>query len=112
MILDLALLLVTLALRSATVGRRVRGRLLTSSLVLATAAAAAALLRYAPLSAAVVDEIHTVTPLLLAFGIINVLVVLAINPWREDRVPDQFPTIVQDAIVIGVFALVAVLFMQ
>src|SRR4051812_23243510 len=112
MIAGLALLLATLVLRGATVGRRVRGRLLTSCLVFATYAGAAALLKYAPLSATVVDEIHTVNPLLLAFGVINVLVVLAINPWREDRVPDQFPTIVQDAIVIGLFALGAVLFMQ
>jgi small-conductance mechanosensitive channel len=112
MIAGTALLLVTLVLRSLCVGRRVRVRLLTSCVVFATSAAAAALARYAPLSPAVVDEIRTVTPLLLTFGVINVLVVLAINPWREDRVPDQFPTIVQDAIVIGLFALAAVLFMQ
>jgi len=112
MIVALALLIVTLGLRSACVGRRVRGRLLTSCVVFGMATAAEALLKYAPLTPAVVDEIHTVNPLLLTFGVINVLVVLAINPWREDRVPDQFPTIVQDAIVIGLFALAAVLFMQ
>jgi small-conductance mechanosensitive channel/CRP-like cAMP-binding protein len=112
MIVGIALLLVTLVLRSATVSRRVRGRMLTSCVVFATSAVAAALVKYAPLTPAVVDEIQTVNPLLLTFGVINVLVVLAINPWREHRVPEQFPTIVQDAIVIGVFALAAVLFMQ
>jgi small-conductance mechanosensitive channel len=104
--------LIALVLRSATVSRRVRGRLLTSCVVFATSAAAAALVKYAPLTPAVVDEIQAINPLLLTFGVINVLVVLAINPWREHRVPDQFPTIVQDAIVIGLFALAAVLFMQ
>jgi small-conductance mechanosensitive channel/CRP-like cAMP-binding protein len=112
MIVGIALLLVTLVLRSATVSRRVRGRMLTSCVVFATSAVAAALVKYAPLTPAVVDEIQTVNPLLLTFGVINVLVVLAINPWREHRVPEQFPTIVQDAIVIGLFALAAVLFMQ
>jgi small-conductance mechanosensitive channel/CRP-like cAMP-binding protein len=112
MTVGIVLLLVTLVLRSVSVGQRVRGRLLTSCVLFAAAAVAEVLLRYAPLTPAVVDEIHTVNPLLLTFGVINVLVVLAINPWREDRVPEQFPTIVQDAIVIGLFALGAILFMQ
>src|SRR5215510_9928788 len=112
MILALALLLATLVLRGASASRRVRGKLLTSCLLFATSAAAAALVKYAPLTPAVVDQIRTVSPLLITFGVINILVVLAINPWRENRVPDQFPTIVQDAIVIGVFALAAILFMQ
>src|SRR6202035_2160099 len=55
---------------------------------------------------------RTFNPLILAFGVATLVVVIAINPWREDRVPDRFPTIVQDAIVIAVFALVAILFMQ
>jgi small-conductance mechanosensitive channel/CRP-like cAMP-binding protein len=112
MILAIALLLATLVLRGASASRRVRGKLLTSCLLFATSAAAAALIKYAPLTPAVVDQIRTVNPLFITFGVINVLVVLAINPWRENRVPEQFPTIVQDAIVIGVFALAAILFMQ
>jgi len=112
MILAIALLLATLVLRGASASRRVRGKLLTSCLLFATSAAAAALIKYAPLTSPVVDQIRTVNPLLITFGVINVLVVLAINPWRENRVPEQFPTIVQDAIVIGVFALAAILFMQ
>ena len=88
MIVGIALLLVTLVLRSASAGRRVRGRLLTSCVLFAAAAAAEALLKYAPLTPAVVDEIHTVNPLLLTFGVINVLVVLAIGAlfihyWRR-----------------------------
>src|SRR5437867_13420836 len=112
MIVALALLLVTLVLRGASASRRVRSKLLTSCLLFATSAVAAAMLKYAPLTPVVVDQIHTVNPLLITFGVINILVVLAVNPWRENRVPEQFPTIVQDAIVIGVFGLAAVLFMQ
>ena len=45
----------------------------------------------------------------LAFvaALINLLVVSAINPLRADRVPDAFPAILQDAIVIGTLVLVA-----
>jgi len=39
-------------------------------------------------------------------------VVATVNPWREDRLPDRFPTIVQDSLIIALFALVAILFMQ
>lgn len=46
-------------------------------------------------------------PMLLAFGLVNALVALAINPWRTDRVPERFPRIVQDTIVIGLMAAVA-----
>jgi len=112
MIVGFALLLVTLALRSGSVNRLVRGRLLTSALLFGTYAAAAALAAYAPLPAGVADEIRSFNPLLLAFGLCTLIVILAINPWREDRLPDRFPMIVQDAVVIALFALVATLFMQ
>ena len=38
--------------------------------------------------------------------------VVAVNPWRENRLPDRFPTIVQDAMIIALFARFAMLFMQ
>ncbi len=59
----------------------------------------------------VAAQIATLSPLLLAFGVASLVVVVAINPWREDRLPDRFPTIVQDAIIIVLFALMAMLFM-
>ena len=111
MIFPLALLLATLVLRTASSSRRVHGKLLTSCLLFATSAAAAALAAYGPLPASVAAQIRIATPLLLAFGITNALVVLAINPWRADRIPDHYPKIVQDAIVIGLFVLAAMLFM-
>ena len=110
--LGLGLALATLVLRSVSSSRRVRAKLLTSGLLFATSALASALLAYAPLTAPVIEQIHTINPLLLTFGIINALVVLAINSWRQDRVSEQFPNIVQDTIVIGIFALAAILFMQ
>ena len=58
------------------------------------------------------QQIATVQPLLLAFSIVNALVALLINPWRADRLPDRFPTIVQDAIVLVLFAFAATLLLQ
>jgi small-conductance mechanosensitive channel/CRP-like cAMP-binding protein len=111
-ILGIALLFVTLALRGASANRLVRSRLTTSALLFGTYAAAAALASYGPLPPDVAQQIRSFNPLLLAFGLATIVVVLAINPWREDRLPDRFPTIVQDAIVIALFAIVATLFMQ
>ncbi len=46
-------------------------------------------------------DVRPFETLALAAGLINLVVVSLINPLRADRVPDRFPTIVQDFIVIG-----------
>ena len=50
--------------------------------------------------------------MLITFGVINLVVALAINPWRVDRIPERFPNIVQDTLVIALFALVATLILR
>jgi CRP-like cAMP-binding protein len=90
----------------------VQRRLLTSALLFGAYAVGAALLVYAPLPTDVAAQIRAFSPILLAFGIATLIVIVAVNPWREDRVPDRFPTIVQDALIIALFAVVATLFMQ
>ena len=72
----------------------------------------AALVAYAPLPPDVAAQIRTFTPLLLALGIAMLVVIAAVNPWRVDRLPDRFPTIVQDTMIIALFALIATLVMQ
>ena len=52
-------------------------------------------------------EVRSFEQLALAAGLINLFVVGVINPLRNDRVPDAFPAILQDAIIIGIFAVVA-----
>jgi hypothetical protein len=52
-------------------------------------------------------EVRSFEQLALAAGLINLFVVGVINPLRNDRVPDAFPAILQDAIIIGLFAVVA-----
>lgn len=50
--------------------------------------------------------------LVLAFAVIHFLVLVAVNPLRANRVPDFFPTIVQDVVVFVAFAVVATLVMD
>ena len=47
--------------------------------------------------------------LAFAAGLINLVVIAFLNPLREDRVPDRYPAILQDFIVIGLLVLVATL---
>jgi small-conductance mechanosensitive channel/CRP-like cAMP-binding protein len=99
-------------MRGASVNRLVRSRLLTSSLLFGTYTLAAALAAYGRLPSDVAQQIRSFNPLLLALGLSTLVVVVTINPWRVDRMPDRFPTIVQDAMVIALFGIVATLFMQ
>ena len=50
--------------------------------------------------------------LLFAFAIIHFVVLVTVNPLGVDRVPERFPTIVQDVIVFTLFALVATLVLE
>jgi small-conductance mechanosensitive channel/CRP-like cAMP-binding protein len=111
MIAGAVLLAVVLAIRGATVNTYVRSRLWTSYLLFVGYTIAAALVRYGRFPPGVVEQIRIASPLLLAFGIANALVVVAVNPWRVDRIPERYPKIVQDTIVIGLFGLAAMLFM-
>ena len=56
---------------------------------------------------AIAPQVEAVQWLLLILAALTAIVALSFNPWREDRVPDRFPAIVQDAIVIGLFLIVA-----
>ena len=96
-----------LALRGGSTNRHVRGRLLASAALFALNVAAIAVARSGYLNADLQSRIALAAPLLLALGVINALVALAVNPWRDDRVPERFPRIVQDSIVIAAFALAA-----
>lgn len=111
MIAGIVLLLIALVARSATINRYVRSRLLISALLFGAFAVAAALVASGRLPPAVAVQIQTTSPLLLAFALANAVVVLVINPWRIDRIPERFPNIVQDTIVIALFAVAAMLFL-
>jgi small-conductance mechanosensitive channel len=111
-LLGFVLLAVAVLLRSGSSNRHVRGRLLVSAVTFGIDAIIAAAAATGYLGATTREQAIFVQPLLLAFGAINALVALAINPWRSERLPDRFPTIVQDSIVITLFAVAATAVLQ
>src|SRR5215510_1817597 len=112
MIPSVVLFIAVLIIGAVSPNRHVRNRLLVSGFTFAVYAALAAAIRYRELTPGMQQQVETIQPLLLVFAAINGFVAVTINPWRVNRVPDRFPTIVQDAIVIGFFALGATLILQ
>ena len=86
--------------------------LATSAFAFAAYAVIAAALNELQLSPSLQEQLGFAQPLLLSFGLITAITALLINPWRIDRLPDRFPTIVQDTIVIALFAIAATLILQ
>lgn len=58
------------------------------------------------------DTFRSIEGLLLVFAAVSTLVVVLMNPLRVDRVPDRFPSIVQDALTYGVFLVIATFVMR
>jgi small-conductance mechanosensitive channel/CRP-like cAMP-binding protein len=111
-IAGLALLVASLALRGATLNRHIRGRLILSASLFAAFTAAAIAIRYLPLADETIRLLRDINPLVMTFAVINLVVAFTLNPWRIDRIPDRFPNIVQDTLVMGLFALVATLILR
>ena len=112
MFTGLGLLAATLVLRGAAAkNHHIRSRLLVSAGVFAVYTGVAVFLRFGTVDAELQAQLGTVQPLLLLFGLATLVVALVINPWREDRIPDRFPNIVQDAIIFFLFAVAAAVIM-
>ena len=111
-ILGFACLLASLGLREATSNRHIRGRLLLSAGLFATFTAVAIALQYVTLADDTRRLLRDLNPLLMAFAIINVIVALALNPWRLDQIPERFPAIVQDTLLILLFGFAATLILR
>jgi hypothetical protein len=82
------------------------GAYVLANIVVAVPGGVPGLPSFAP-GSAVDSQLRSFEQLAFAAGLINLLVVSLINPLRADRVPDAFPSILQDAIVIGILVLVA-----
>jgi small-conductance mechanosensitive channel/CRP-like cAMP-binding protein len=102
-----ALLAVVAALRAVTRNRVVRNRLRLTVVLLAGTLVVEALLAFGLVAPGTREALAPVGRLLFALAVIHVAVLALINPLRVDKVPERFPTIVQDAIVIGLFAVVS-----
>ena len=99
---------VAVAVSSLTVNRIIRRKLRLSIFLfgLYVLAHALFLLRgdLAPLPE---TGLYSFERLAFAAALINLLVVSLINPLRSDHVPDRFPSIVQDAIVLALLVMIA-----
>lgn len=112
MILGASVFLAALGIHSFTVNRLVRSRLRLSLLLAAAYLAIHAWLRGVGVSAEAAVRLASIQQLLIVLAALNILVAITINPLRADRVPDRFPTIVQDAILVGLFFVVATVVFQ
>jgi len=103
---------VMLGLMSLTVNRLVRRKLrLSLFLLLAYVATDVALALY-PFSPDTSTQLSAFGKLAMAAAFINAAVSLLINPLRTDRVPERFPIILQDAIVIALVLLASTFLSQ
>src|SRR6478735_10885134 len=114
LITSVAALAATLAVSSFTANNLVRRKLRLSTALFSAYLAlhVALLVNPALVPAQADDQVRSFEQLALAAGLINLVVVGIINPIRADRVPDAFPSILQDAIVIGLLAVVATFVFQ
>src|SRR5687767_14836904 len=103
-----AALVLALAISSFTANRLVRRKLRLSIFLLGAYVVGHIVAAVRPdLWPADNSKFYSFEQLALAAALINLFVVALLNPVREDRVPDRFPSIVQDAVVIGVLLLMA-----
>lgn len=108
LVMGVAALAATLAVQSYALNRHVRRKLRLSVALLGAYVLVNLLFALVdPAFLRITDEefLLGVERLALAAGLINLLVIAAINPLRVDRVPERFPTIVQDFIVLGLVIL-------
>jgi small-conductance mechanosensitive channel/CRP-like cAMP-binding protein len=112
LMLGVTALAVTFGIFSISTNRLVRRKLRLSFVLLAgyVAVNLFVLLRPAP-TAGAEAHLRDFEALALAAALINLVVITVINPLRENRVPDRFPAILQDALVIG-GVLVAAMFLS
>ena len=109
----LVLLVLGLAVRLFTKNRVIASRVrLTIVLALVFVVINATLATTGILSPETRTLLGSIAQLVFAFALIHLIVLVTVNPLGIDRVPERFPTIVQDVIVFTIFALVATLVLQ
>lgn len=108
LVFGVAAFIAALAIWSLTVNRLVRRKLKLSLLLLGAYVVlhVVLLLRQSP-DPAVDEQLASIERLAFAAGLINLFVIAFLNPHRTDSVPDRYPAILQDFIVIGLLLLVA-----
>jgi small-conductance mechanosensitive channel/CRP-like cAMP-binding protein len=106
-LIGLALGLAAIVLRATSVNQLVRRRLWLSIALLAAYVGINVALVASPTVAGYAPRLRSLEQLLIVLALVNGLVYVAVNPLRHDRVPDRFPSILQDTIVVAVFLVVS-----
>jgi small-conductance mechanosensitive channel/CRP-like cAMP-binding protein len=112
MVLGTGVLLLALAIRAMSINSLIRRKLRVSFFLAAIYLVASVVLSRHVLSPVMSERVLSVAQLCLALAIINLVVATVINPLRSDRVPERFPNILQDTLIIGLFFIVATVVMQ
>jgi len=110
--LGLVLLLLAAGLRAATPNRLVRRKLQLTLAVSFAALVLGAVLQFGQVPGNLLERLRSVEVLLLTLAAISLFIVAAVNPLTVDRIPSRFPSILQDAIVVGLFALAATVVLE
>ncbi len=109
-IVGIAALVLALAARAGTRNTYVKRKLVLSVALAAAYLIAHLLLLWPGTPQPIARTLQAVETVLLVLATINLLVVLAVNPFNEDRLPAHLPAILQDTITAAVFTVVGVMF--
>jgi small-conductance mechanosensitive channel len=109
LIMGVVALAATLAVSSLTKNSLVKRKLKLSTFLLAAYSLVqiGLVLRPEIVPAEAHEQFRAFERLAFEAAIINLVVITLVNPLRVDRVPDAFPSILQDFIVIGLLVLIA-----
>jgi small-conductance mechanosensitive channel/CRP-like cAMP-binding protein len=111
LVVGVTALAVSLAISSFTVNRLVRRKLRLSIFFLLGYILLHVLVALRPeLMPADASAVLSIERLVLFAALLNLVIVSLLNPLNADRVPDRFPSILQDAILIGTLMLIATAF--
>jgi CRP-like cAMP-binding protein len=58
------------------------------------------------------DVVAGLARLIFVLALVNIVIALLVNPWRDSRPSDRFPAIVQDVAVVGLFFVIATVLMR
>jgi small-conductance mechanosensitive channel/CRP-like cAMP-binding protein len=106
-VLGTAVFLTAVLIRGVTPNRIIQRKLGLTLLLSAGYVFINLWLTWGRVSPETLDRLVSIEQLLIVLAALNVVILLVLNPLRVDRIPDRFPTIVQDAILIGIFLVVA-----
>ncbi|MGE3842730.1 MAG: mechanosensitive ion channel domain-containing protein, partial [Vicinamibacterales bacterium] len=112
LVLVAALCAASLALRATSRNRHVRRRQRLTLILAGAWIATEFALSSATLSPSVAATVRSIAEVGLALALINFVVVAGVNSHRVDRAPEGFPVILQDTVIVVLFALAATLLLR